>query len=91
MELTGAGQGTSLSTRTGRRRRRDKSKGKLGQRLDYAKECLVEEMLVNLSGSVESNSVVNYFLAEHLTREFVDMRREICKKITEKVENRVFK
>ena len=79
------GQSSCLYTPRGRRRRRNPRKGKLEQRLDYAKECLVEEMLVVLSGSVEANSVVNYFLAEHLIREFRDMRREISKKITEQV------
>ena len=79
------GQSSCLNTPRGRRRRRNPRKGKLEQRLDYAKECLVEEMLAVLSGSVESNSVVNYFLAEHLIRESRDMRREISKKITEQV------
>ena len=63
-----------MSTPKGRRRRRDPRKGKLEQRLDFAKECLVEEMLHVLSGSapraaVDANSVANFFLAGQLIRE----------------------
>ena len=62
-----------MSTPKGRRRRRDPRKGKLEQRLDFAKECLVE-MLHVLSGSapraaVDANSVANFFLAGQLIRE----------------------
>ena len=50
----------------------------------------MEEMLQLLTGlaprgPVETNSVANYFLADQLVRDLADIRREITKKITEKV------
>ena len=88
-----------------RRRRRDPGKGRLETRLDLVKVRLVmmmmmmmmmmqEDMIADLvrllgSGTVDTNTVANYFLAQQLLAALATIKEETTQTILAKVQSEV--